>query len=352
MRGALPAATLAVAVLVGSVPAAAQPAPLSFDLVYSSTDSGCRFGWLTRSPHLNGGTIFLSGMAATWSGECADGSVTGLGRLHATRDGKEMLSFEGTMRDGVPTGPGTYRLADGMTLRGSFQGGRLADGHVVISTESGFLYDGGWRDGRPERRGTMKRANGGRYEGEWRNGQRDGQGAYSWPSGNHYEGGWQADEQSGHGVLVFADGGRFEGDWLHGKLSGQGVQTYPSGARYEGGFRDGKRSGRGTMLLPNGDRLEGNWEDDLLDGLGSYLGAGGDRYEGQLRAGWPNGTGVAVTPSGRRYEGEWRDGLPHGEGTLTQTGTPPLTGTWVNGCLSDGDRHAAFGMKPVSCPGQ
>ena len=357
MRSALHTATLAVAVLTLSVPAAAQPAPLSFDVVHSWTDTGCRFAMLTKFPSLsgaimNGAFIRWSAMTATWSGECANGSVSGPGFLRVSRDGNEMLSFEGTMQDGVPAGVGAYHLVGGMTLTGSFQGGRLADGHVVISTENGFLYDGGWKDDRPEGRGTMKHSAGGRYEGEWHNGQREGQGAYSWPSGNRYEGGWQADERSGRGVLVFADGGRFEGDWLHGKLSGHGVQAYPSGVRYEGEFNAGKRSGRGVMLLPNGDRLEGNWENDLLDGPGSYIGAGGDRFDGDLRAGWPNGTGVAVASHGRRYEGEWRDGLPNGEGTLTKAGMPPFTGTWVNGCFSDADRHAAFGMKPVSCPSQ
>lgn len=107
------------------------------------------------------------------------------------------------MRSGLPDGLGTYRDTRSGTLVGDFQAGQLADGHVLLSDESGFRYDGDWKDGCPDGQGTMRSSNGTQYGGEWHNGKKEGQGTFNWPSGNRYVSEWLADKQTGHGVLTF-----------------------------------------------------------------------------------------------------------------------------------------------------
>lgn len=74
-----------------------------------------------------------------------------------------------------------------------------------------------------------------------------------------------------------------------------------------------------------------------------------ERYEGELRGGQMNGHGVLITGDGGRYEGEFRDGMANGFGQWTNArGT--FSGTWTNGCFSDGNRRAWVGTDSSSCP--
>jgi len=41
------------------------------------------------------------------------------------------------------------------------------------------------------------------YEGEWRDGKRNGKGTNTWPDGNKYEGDWKDDKVEGKGILYF-----------------------------------------------------------------------------------------------------------------------------------------------------
>ena len=59
----------------------------------------------------------------------------------------------------------------------------------VITYENEEIYDGEWKDGLKEGKGTLTSPDGGKYEGEWKNDKMEGQGTYTWPNGNKYEGG-------------------------------------------------------------------------------------------------------------------------------------------------------------------
>lgn len=121
-----------------------------------------------------------------WSGPCKDGFAHGTGvlewgykRLHFSRI--FIARYEGEVERGMAHGTG----------RKSFW--------------NGAVYEGEFRNGRFEGRGTMTDPDG-RYEGEWKNGLRDGRGKMVFHIGGSYEGGWKENHYFGTGEVTFPGG--------------------------------------------------------------------------------------------------------------------------------------------------
>ena len=74
-----------------------------------------------------------------------------------------------------------------------------------------------------------------------------------------------------------------------------------------------------------------------------------DRYEGHLENGRVSGHGVLEWADGR-YDGQWSDFRPQGQGTYRNAKGEVFSGNWVLGCFHDGNRRAAIGVNPASCP--
>ena len=213
--------------------------------------------------------------------------------------------------------PGLHELAfsDGSTYRGTLRGATFQGHGEFISRAF-------------------------RYEGDYRDGLRDGRGTYTWPNGDRYEGRFVADRPDDpHGAYSFANGDRYEGEVRNGVLEGHGVYVSRTGDRYEGAFHDGVPDGIGTYRFTNGDRYEGEVAAGHIEGHGRYRSArgdvveatfssgrargigrcryaSGDVYEGEFADGAPSGQGSFVYRSGLRYEGEVRDGAPRGTGVV------------------------------------
>ena len=67
-------------------------------------------------------------------------------------------------------------------------------------------YEGSWRDGMPSGFGVSVSVGRERYEGEWLSGRRCGVGRCSWPDGSSYAGEWFDGERHGAGTLSSASG--------------------------------------------------------------------------------------------------------------------------------------------------
>mmetsp|Transcript_3380 Transcript_3380/g.4413 ORF Transcript_3380/g.4413 Transcript_3380/m.4413 type:complete len:369 (+) Transcript_3380:127-1233(+) len=166
-----------------------------------------------------------------------------------------------------------------------------------LTTESQYLhnenYVGDWEGNLKHGFGTQTYGNGCKYEGEWRHGKREGKGTF-WVKEKgralrkQYAGDWVNDKREGNGVFLHADGGSYEGGWRANKRHGQGRMKYANGEVYEGEWQDDLRSGYGILRLENGDQFEGHWLGDKKEGPGKYL------YFSTLKV----------------YEGEWVDGSP------------------------------------------
>ncbi|KAK4755999.1 hypothetical protein SAY87_009756 [Trapa incisa] len=118
------------------------------------------------------------------------------------------------------------------------------------------------------------------YEGEFKNGFMDGKGTYMGPSGETYRGLWVMNMQHGQGMKSFVNGDCYEGVWRRGLPDGQGKYQWHNGNYYIGQWRNGKLYGNGTLIWANGNRYDGFWEDGFPKGNGTYRWEDGSFYVG------------------------------------------------------------------------
>jgi hypothetical protein len=131
---------------------------------------------------------------------------------------------------------------------------------------------------------------------------------------------WNPHPQAGETI-------RWSGPCVNGFAHGRGAaQWFRNNLPFEtdeGEWRAGRQAGHGTQVWPTGS------------------------YDGELVEGEPHGHGVLIL-QGVRYEGEFRNGKPNGVGTLTRGGDT-VKGSWIDGCLREGNRRASFGVPLSAC---
>ncbi|MGB4345160.1 MAG: hypothetical protein WBJ21_02060, partial [Burkholderiaceae bacterium] len=100
----------------------------------------------------------------------------------------------------------------------------------------GYVYEGGWKEGKREGQGKLISANGQVWEGEFRDNK----------------------IYSGIGTLVCSNG-VYEGKWVHGMLR-KGKLTQNDGSFLEGRFSNGNfYNGIGVFVNHDGTKLQGTW---------------------------------------------------------------------------------------------
>ena len=99
---------------------------------------------------------------------------------------------------------------------------------VTKQYDDGGVYEGTFRNGLQHGRGTYTLPSGYRYEGDWVDGEVRGMGRATYPNGSVYEGQFENGKPHGKGKITYADGGTYEGDWVGGEITGQGrARTLP-----------------------------------------------------------------------------------------------------------------------------
>ena len=116
--------------------------------------------------------------------------------------------------------------------------------------DDGAAYEGTFRNGVQHGHGSYTMPSGFRYEGEWIDGRIQGMGKATYPDGSIYEGHFTAGRPDGQGRINYAAGGSYEGAWKDGAITGQGVARYADGSVYEGGFTDAAHDGKGLLTPP------------------------------------------------------------------------------------------------------
>lgn len=104
-----------------------------------------------------------------------------------------------------------------------------------------FAYSENRRDlGYVEEREETTLEDGSKYKGCWLRGMetRQGQGVMTWPDGSVYEGYWKDNKPDGKGRMVSSKGDIYDGQWLNGMASGQGKFTHRDGTVYEGFWKE------------------------------------------------------------------------------------------------------------------
>ena len=151
----------------------------------------------------------------------------------------------------------------------------------------------------------VRYANGDVYEGQWKDGKPDGHGVYRYADDDVYVGEWRAGKKHGKGTLRNKVGTvLYEGEWKDGQYwTGKGTCTFKGGEVYVGDFQEGQEHGQGILRSQEGTVLyDGEWEKGLQHGQGIMRFNNGDVYKGQWKAGEKDGTATYTFANGDVYD--------------------------------------------------
>ena len=229
------------------------------------------------------------GDVVSWSGECEDGKAAGHGVLAWFADGGLLVRYVGALKAGRVDGVGTLIIraeqGDGYDhFEAEFVDGEL-EGKVVLNAANGDRFQGTMKQSIIEGYGSYIGANGDRYDGEFVNGLPQGAGFSEAADGELYKGLFRAGNRHGEGTLIDANGDEFEGEFVDGKMQGWGSWRSADGSRFEGQFKDGRPNGQGIYRAPNGDIFNGSFVDGIANGEMSVTTADGK----QSTQVWSNG---------------------------------------------------------------
>jgi len=120
----------------------------------------------------------------------------------------------------------------------------------IYTFQTGYRYEGEFKDNKPHGQGVFTSPDGQRYQGGFRDGKLNGIGVMNYPDGRHYEGEYKNNKRDGYGIMIYQDG-----------------SLYQEGSHYEGEWKNDKRDGQGVMTyLDDGRRLEGEFKEDAFIG--------------------------------------------------------------------------------------
>ncbi|KAK8794601.1 hypothetical protein WA158_001582 [Blastocystis sp. Blastoise] len=242
----------------------------------------------------------------------------------ANNERKNNLVYEGQFKEGMKNGYGTEYLEDGTKYIGDFvndkregngcyvylDGSKLkcimkngeAEGKgTIINNDGTIRYEGEFKHGLPEGKGTYYLQSGGIYTGDMKNGKMEGHGSLTLQGISTYEGEFEDNKMHGQGKLYQGNRLIYEGTYQHGTICGQGRFNYNDGSIYEGEFVNGVRQGYGSYVFANG-MYKGEFHNNLQDGHGILYHEDGSRYEGDFQAGVRHGKGIQYDADGNITE--------------------------------------------------
>eukprot|EP01115_Flamella_aegyptia_P015821 TRINITY_DN9_c0_g1_i2.p1 TRINITY_DN9_c0_g1~~TRINITY_DN9_c0_g1_i2.p1 ORF type:complete len:366 (+),score=118.61 TRINITY_DN9_c0_g1_i2:333-1430(+) len=94
-----------------------------------------------------------------------------------------------------------------------------------------------------------------RYEGEFKDGIKEGKGSYYWVNGDKYYGEWKNDFICGKGEEWSASGSKYEGQYKDGKKHGEGILIDYTGKKYKVTYDTGKQQTKELFVEDNKEEL-------------------------------------------------------------------------------------------------
>lgn len=107
---------------------------------------------------------YSDGVSFEWTGPSKNGKANGNGVAIKYNNGKFESKYEGSYKDGIREGKGTFTHADGSVKTGVFVDGQLT-GKGTMTTEDGHSYEGEFINYRMYGNGTLHYANGATFAG-------------------------------------------------------------------------------------------------------------------------------------------------------------------------------------------
>ena len=181
-------------------------------------------------------------------------------------------TYTGMVRQGVPHGKGKFSYHN-YTYEGDFKDGRF-EGRGTVIFANGDKYEGDFKNDKFEGKGTSIFANGDKYEGEWKNGKREGDGIKYYKSGDRYEGQFKNDLFHGTGTYYYSykdtyNRKKLTGHWVDGKLEGEATQWWWNNSKAINIYSNGVPT-RGTYYWEGGNYMEGNFHNGEREGKWRY----------------------------------------------------------------------------------
>jgi hypothetical protein len=268
-----------------------------------------------------------------WTGACVDGFVSGPGELsfgdrpfryQGDFDKGRIVSgkltivaevYEGEFKDNLPNGSGVLRLPDGGVLKARFVNGMPDGADVELTWPGGMRYRGqaDTVSRQMSGKGVLEVGDGSVYEGEFKENRPEGVGVFTYPNGDVYRGSFVNGKLEGKGSILFSNQTRYEGEARAGLANGQGRMEFVTGDVYEGQFVTGKYHGEGKFRYASGDHYEGEFVSGMFHGTGTFTWKDGVQYTGQFLNGTRHGQGRKSSPTGEWQEGEWKNNQLNGK---------------------------------------
>ena len=107
---------------------------------------------------------YSPGVTFTWTGSSKGGKANGQGIATKYVNGKFESKYEGTYRNGIREGKGTFTHMDGSVKTGTFVNGQLT-GKGTVKDENGNSYEGDFINYRMHGNGTLRWGNGSTFVG-------------------------------------------------------------------------------------------------------------------------------------------------------------------------------------------
>ncbi len=94
------------------------------------------------------------------------------------------------------------------------------------------------------------------YDGDYKNGVRNGKGTYTYRSGQRQQGIWKNDTLDGPGIFYDLNGKTYTGKWIHGKKEGRFIVEEVGKYKLETFWKNNKAEKLGYLLDKNENRIQ------------------------------------------------------------------------------------------------
>ena len=185
--------------------------------------------------------------------------------------------YEGGLKDLKPHGKGTLTHKDGGKFEGEFANGKR-HGAGKLTFFNGGVLEGSWINGKVKGEGSFDIPEVGKFVGELEDASPK-HGRIMFPDGILYEGEFRNWKPNGNGRQTFPDGEKYEGQFKDGLYHGGGTYFRKNGHSMCGDWKDNKPSKEGYMTYWDSYPCDPNLDSCILSQGGKVVRVYGEEFK-------------------------------------------------------------------------